>query len=82
MQIIGGITSLTLLRNSAARGVTLVVECSQDLGSWTPLATSVNGGPPTGPATISEGTGLLRTLNVQHVRGPGHYFYRTRVESP
>ena len=82
MQIIGGITSLTLLRNSAARGVTLVVECSQDLVSWTPLATSVNGGPPTGPATISEGTGLLRTLNVQHVRGSGAYFYRTRVESP
>ncbi|MFM7604042.1 MAG: LamG-like jellyroll fold domain-containing protein [Prosthecobacter sp.] len=78
----GGNATLTLSRNSAARGVTLIIECSDDLAIWTPLATSINGAPPTGTATISEGSGVVRTLTVQHAASPNRSFYRVRAVMP
>jgi hypothetical protein len=82
MQLSGGIATLNLTRNSAARGVTLIVECSEDLTTWVPLATSVNGNAPTGPATITEGSGTVRTLTVQHAASPNRSFYRVRAVMP
>jgi hypothetical protein len=82
MQLTGGTATLTLSRNSAARGVTLIVECSSDLATWVPLATSVNGNTPTGTATISEGSGVVRTLTVQHAASPNRSFYRVRAVIP
>jgi hypothetical protein len=79
VQRTGDTVTLTLSRNSAARGVTLIIECSEDLIHWTPLATSVNGNAPTGPATISEGTGLMRTLTLQHSTLVDRSFYRVRA---
>lgn len=79
LQVSGGAVQLQLTRNSAARGVTLIVECSEDLATWTPLATSINGAAPTGPATITEGTGTVRTLTVQHAASPNRNFYRVRA---
>lgn len=73
---------LMLTRNSAARGVTLIVEASTDLVGWTPLATSVNGAVPTGSATISEGTETVRVMTVQTPAGDGPAFYRVRVVTP
>ena len=35
LQITGGTATLTLSRNTLARGVTLIVECSDDLTTWT-----------------------------------------------
>jgi hypothetical protein len=82
LQLSGGNANLTLSRNSAARGVTLIIECSEDLATWLPLATSVNGNAPTGPATISEGSGLVRTLSLQHAAPPNRSFYRVRAVMP
>jgi hypothetical protein len=62
--------------------VTLIVECSSDLATWVPLATSVNGNTPTGTATISEGSGVVRTLTVQHAASPNRSFYRVRAVIP
>jgi hypothetical protein len=74
--------TLTFTRNSAARGVNLILEASQNLHTWTPLATSINGAVPTGSATISETTGLFRTVTVsQPAAGPGTC-YRLRAEMP
>ena len=77
-QLIGNTARITTQRNSAARGVTLIVECSPDLVTWTPLATSVNGNPPTGTATINESTGVVRTLTVDSPAGGPRTFYRLR----
>jgi len=74
-----GTVTLTLSRNTLARGVTLIVESSEDLLEWTPLATSLNGAAPTGTATISEGTGVVRTLTVVVPSGETRSFYRTRA---
>lgn len=82
LQIIGGNAHLTLTRNTLARGVTLIVECSTDMATWVPLATSINGTAPTGPATISEGAGVVRTMSVQHPAGSLPTFYRVRVVMP
>jgi mono/diheme cytochrome c family protein len=82
MQLTGGTATLNLTRNSAARGVTLIVECSDDLTTWVPLATSVNGNAPTGTATITEGSGVVRTLTVQHAASPNRSFYRVRAVMP
>jgi len=70
---------LTLTRNSLARGMTLIVECTHDLISWTPLATSVNGTTPTGSAAISESPGILRSLTVASPATNLPTFYRVRV---
>ncbi|MCA1963272.1 MAG: hypothetical protein LDL31_04945, partial [Prosthecobacter sp.] len=77
-----GIATLTLSRNSAARGVTLIVEFSENLIAWEPLATSVNGAPPTGPASITESSGTIRTLLIQHPAFPYRSFYRVRAVMP
>ncbi|MBK8040725.1 MAG: immunoglobulin domain-containing protein [Verrucomicrobiaceae bacterium] len=82
LQITGGNATLTLSRNTLARGVTLIVECSDDLTTWVPLATSINGTPPTGTATITEGSGVVRTLTVQHAASPNRSFYRVRAVMP
>ena len=59
------IVRLTLNRNTAARGVTLIIESTTDFITWTPLATSVDGADPTGTASISETGDLIRTLQVE-----------------
>lgn len=73
---------LTLTRNSLARGMTLIVESTTDFATWTPLATSINGTVPTGPALINEGPGLIRNLSVQSPAGTVPTFYRLRVLVP
>jgi hypothetical protein len=74
--------TLTFTRNSPARGVNLILEASQNLNTWTPLATSVNGAVPTGSATISETTGLIRTVTVSHSASGQGTSYRLRAEMP
>ena len=78
----GANAELTFTRNAAARGVTLIVERSTDLMEWTPLATSVNGNPPTGTATISEGTGTMRFVTLQTPAGDMPTFYRLHAFIP
>ncbi len=73
---------ITLTRNAAATGITLVIESTTDFLTWTPLATSVDGAVPTGPATISEGVGTVRTVQIQTPAGTVPTFYRARVVSP
>jgi hypothetical protein len=73
---------ITLTRNAAATGITLVIESTTDFLTWTPLSTSVNGAVPTGPATISEGVGAVRAVQVQTPAGTVPTFYRARVVSP
>ncbi len=73
---------LMLTRNSLARGTTLIVECTTDFVTWLPLATSINGTAPTGPATISEGSGIVRTVFVGAPAGTMPTFYRVRVTTP
>jgi hypothetical protein len=70
---------LTHTRNSLARGHTLIVECSTDLVTWVPLATSINGTAPAGSATISESAGTVRTVEVLSPVGSQPTFYRLRV---
>lgn len=82
LQLSGGTATLTLSRNSLARSVSLIVECSEDLTTWLPLATSINGTTPTGTATISEGSGVVRMLRVQHTAPPNRSFYRIRAVMP
>lgn len=79
LQLIGSDARLTLMRNSLARGMTLIVECSTNLTTWVPLASSINGSAPTGTATISEGPGILRVMNVTHPAATIPTFYRLRV---
>jgi hypothetical protein len=79
LQLSGGNATLSLSRNTLARGVTLIVECSTDLTTWVPLATSINGGSPTGTATINEGSGAVRNVTVQHPASPLRSFYRLRA---
>ncbi len=82
LELSGGSAILTLNRNSAARGVTLIIEYSEDLLTWTPIATSVNGDPPTGTATIQEAGGTLRTVIIQHASPSNRTFYRARAVRP
>lgn len=70
---------LTHTRNSLARGHTMIVECSTDLVTWVPLATSINGTAPTGSAAITESTGIVRTVEVLSPVGSQPTFYRLRV---
>jgi hypothetical protein len=82
LQLSGDTAELTFTRNSAARGITLIVESTTDFITWTPLATFVDGNPPAGPATIIEGSGAVRTVTVQHSAAPGRGFYRLRAVMP
>jgi hypothetical protein len=79
LQIIGGTVELTLTRNSAARGVTFIVEQTHDFTTWTPLATSIDGAQPSGTATISEGTENVRVMRVESPAPGLPTFYRVRV---
>jgi hypothetical protein len=79
LQIIGGNAQLTLTRNSLARGMTLIVECTTDFITWLPLATSVNGTTPVGTASISEGAGMVRPVSVTVPTSSLPTFYRLRV---
>jgi DNA-binding beta-propeller fold protein YncE len=70
---------LTHLRNAKARGVNLIVEACNNLIDWQPIATSVNGAPPTGTASLSETLGDLRTVTLEiPFTEPG--FFRLRAE--
>jgi len=82
LQVIDGNAQLSLTRNSLARGIILIIECTTDFVTWLPLATSINGAAPTGSATIIEGSGVLRTLQVSSPAGIVPTFYRVRVEMP
>lgn len=73
---------VTLTRHTGVRGATLIVESTPNFVDWTTLATSVNGGVPTGPATITEGAGTVRWLNVATPAGPAPQFFRARVVAP
>ncbi|MFZ4764939.1 MAG: LamG-like jellyroll fold domain-containing protein, partial [Roseimicrobium sp.] len=73
------IAQLTFTRNSLARGLTLIVESTQDFTTWTPLATSVNGATPTGTATLAETGTTLRTVTLQVPASSVPTFYRMRV---
>lgn len=83
VQIQDGTVLLTLTRNSAARGVTLIVESSTDLLSWTTLATSVDGAAPSGSVPVTEGSGAVRSVTLEIPANPVQTFFRARVvESP
>lgn len=85
IEMIGTTVRLTMRRNSAARGATLIIESTTDLGnpaSWTPLATSIDGAAPTGTATINETGAVIRTLEVEVPAGVVPTFYRARVVMP
>lgn len=77
---VGDEVRLTLTRNTLARGLTLIVEGTTNFSQWSTLATSQNGGAPFGPADISEGSGTIRTLIVEHDVESAQAFYRVRVE--
>jgi len=76
------VARLTLTRNSAARGVTIIVERTTDFVTWTPIATSLNGDAPTGSASISEGHGVIRPMQVDTPAGGTASFFRVRVVLP
>ncbi len=71
---------LTHQRNARARGVDLIVESSPNLLTWQPVATSVNGAPPTSTTSVSETTGDLRTVTIDVPISPNTRFFRLRVE--
>ncbi|HSH93474.1 MAG TPA: LamG-like jellyroll fold domain-containing protein, partial [Roseimicrobium sp.] len=75
-------TLLTLNRNSLARGITMVVEGSSDFVNWTPIATSINGTPFAGSATINEGGGTVRPVTIATPMPGVATFYRLRVLGP
>lgn len=73
---------LTLTRNSAARGVTLVVENTTDFVNWNPLATSYNGTPMAGSAAVNETGGTLRNVSITTPAPALPTFYRLRAIAP
>jgi hypothetical protein len=76
------VAQITFTRNTAARGGTLILESSVDLAAWSPLATSVNGGVPVGPATIVDGSGTIRQTVVRvPVSSTGTFFRLRAVEN-
>ena len=82
LELLGGnAAQLTLTRNALARAHTLIVETSTDLQMWTPLATSINGTPFEGAASISETTGNLRTVTLT-TTAASNTFFRLRVSLP
>lgn len=72
-------TALRFTRNTEARGVTLIIESTNDFSTWTPLATSTDGAACTGSATITEGTGLTRNVLLEHPTPLTPTFYRIRA---
>ncbi len=74
-----GAVQLSFLRNADARGATIFVEESPDLVTWTPTATSINGAPPTGTASVSESTGAIRVVTLGTPAPPERGYYRIRA---
>ncbi len=70
---------LTFTRNANARGVTLMVESSSDLLTWSTLATSYNGTTLVGPAAINEGAGMVRNVMITTPAPVVGTHYRLRV---
>lgn len=71
---------LTFSRNANARGTVLIVESTEDMVTWSPLATSYNGATMTGPAAISEGPGTVRTVTLTMPAPATPTHYRVRVQ--
>ncbi|MFZ4763737.1 MAG: hypothetical protein ACOYMN_02185 [Roseimicrobium sp.] len=74
-----GAVELQTSRMSTVRGATLYVEQSPDLINWTPIATSVNGAPPTGTAIVSETGGTMKATTLQTPLVGPRSFYRIRA---
>ena len=80
--------SMTFHRSSVATDLTYIVQGSSDLLTWTNLATSVGGGPTTGPGFVTE-TGAAPnftveardTVPISNAPG-GSRFLRLTVTSP
>lgn len=71
----------------APTDVTYIVEASNDLVTWTPLATLASGGSSwTGSATVNEtGTGSTRSVTVTdttQISSVAHRYLRLRVTNP
>ena len=71
---------ITLGRNPGARGITLLVEGTDDHASWTTLASSVNGERASGPALVSETTGPFPIMILEEPAMIRRRFYRARAE--
>jgi len=67
-------------RNPAARGITLLIEGSDDDVSWTTLAISINGERPSGPALVGETNGPFPLMILEEPSSIRRRFYRARVE--
>lgn len=77
---------LTVPRDASRNDIVMIVEATSDLAVWTPLATSVNGDPFTGPGYHSGETpsGGLKTVVVRDlvpVTAAARRFLRLRVLS-
>jgi hypothetical protein len=70
---------ITLGRNASARGLTLLVEVTDDFVSWTTLASSINGEPASGATLVSETNGPFPIMILEE---PAviRRFYRARAE--
>ncbi len=84
--IAGGFLRLTVPRDPARNDVVMIVEASADLAGWSPLATSLNGSPFTGPGYLSgetPGPGLKSVVvrDLVPVTGARRRFLRLRVLS-
>ncbi|QTN31875.1 Ig-like domain-containing protein [Akkermansiaceae bacterium] len=76
----GSNSVLTFGRNSLARNLRLIVECSPDLNEWTAIATGINGLPPTGQGVAtSETQGIFRETTLTHQYSGSRGFYRIRI---
>jgi hypothetical protein len=65
-----GLFQITFTRDTSVPDLTYRVSASDDLQTWTPIATSAGGGPmvSSGNASlVSESSGVVRTVTVQDV---------------
>lgn len=75
-------------RSSAATDLTYIVQVSSDLAGWTDLASSVAGGPTSGPGFVDEtGSAPIFTVEVRDIvpiedAPDGKRFIRLKVTSP
>lgn len=77
---------LTVPRDASRNDIVMIVEATSDLTGWTPLATSINGSPFSGPGYLSGETpsGGLKTVVVRDlvpVTAAPRRFLRLRVLS-
>lgn len=80
--------SMTFSRSTAATDLTYTVQASSDLVTWTDLASSVGGGPASGPGFVQE-TGLPPNVSVEvhdtvafESAPGGRRFIRLKISSP